>query len=521
MNFLSRKTVDMAYAIQNSARYRQIKRFFYNLLENNNYRFKRYLDFFMIFLIFSSVVILIREVKSPVNDIWLYFNDYIISFIFLIEYLLRLWIYSDNSKSIIDQYETDAFLKRDFKLLKAVHTIIITKLEYIRSFQAIIDLLAIMPFFHQLRLLRLFILFRVFKLFRYMKSLQYFISVLATKKFELLTLLMFISVIMSISAILIYVMEANNPDSQINTLFEAFYWSLVTISTVGYGDFAPATDGGRAVAMLIILGGIGVLAFSTSIIVTAFTERLDEIKESRTLSDISRLKHFYLICGYGEVAQQVASKLHRSGQNVVVMDGDQERITRAREHDLIAFHADPGAEESYKRLRVDFDTQVVSILSLQENDVQNVFTALTIRSINKQIDIVSLLHKNQNRKKLYLAGVSEVVYAQELIGLMAKEISGKQVAFEAIHLLRSEDVGAFVEEVLIDQKITERIDKVSQLNVKAFRLILIGVYQEETEKTIFNPESEFPLNQGDILIVIGEQALIREFKLGLHLKRAL
>jgi len=520
LNFVSRITVDLAYTIQNSARYRHIKHLFYNILENNNYRYKHYLDYFMIFLIFSSVVILIREVKSPMHDIWQYFNDYFISLIFLIEYLLRLWVYSDSSKIIIDHYETDEFLKRDFRLWQAVQAIVAAKVDYIRSFQAIIDLFAIMPFFHQLRLLRLFILFRVFKLFRYTQSLKYFVSVLATKKFELVTLLVFIAVIMSISAILIYVMEANNPASQINTLFEAFYWSLVTISTVGYGDFAPATDGGRAVAMLIILGGIGVLAFSTSIIVTAFTERLDEIKEGRTLSDISHLKHFYLICGYSEVAQQVAHKLQRSGDDVVIMDADPDRILRAREHTMIAFQADPGAEESYKRLRVDFDKQVTSILSLQDDDVQNVFTALTIRSVDKKVNIISLLHKKQNRKKLHLAGVNKIVYAQELIGLMAKEMSGKPVAFEAIHLLRSEDVGAYVEEVIIDHKIAERIDKVSQLNIKAFRLILIGVYKEGLMKTIFNPEGEVPLEKGDILIVIGEKILIREFKLGLHLKRA-
>ena len=160
-------TVDVAYAIQGSLRYRSLKRLAYNLLENNSYHYRRYVDFFMIFLIFSSVVILIREVKSPVYDAWRYFNDYVISLIFLIEYLLRVWVCCNGAKAIIDQYETDEFLRRDFRISKAFKTVLVAKLNYMRSFQAIIDLLAIMPFFHELRLLRLFILFRVFKLFRY------------------------------------------------------------------------------------------------------------------------------------------------------------------------------------------------------------------------------------------------------------------------------------------------------------------------------------------------------------------
>jgi voltage-gated potassium channel len=511
--------VDMAYAIQASPRYRSFKRFIYNLLENNSYHYKRYVDFFMIFLIFSSVVILIREVKSPVYDTWRYFNDYVISFIFLVEYLLRVWVSSNSAKAIIDQYETDEFLQRDFRISKALKTVFAAKLNYMRSFQAAIDFLAIMPFFHELRLLRLFILFRVFKLFRYTQSLKYFISVLATKKTELFMLAMFVAIIMSISAVLIYVMEANNPNSQIDTLFEAFYWSLVTISTVGYGDFTPATDGGRAVAMLIILGGIGVLAFSTSIIVTAFTEKLDEIRESRTISDISNLKSFYLVCGYGEIAQQVCAKLRRNGHNIVVMDADHEKIERARKHGLTSFHADPGSLESYRLMHIDLDTQVKSILSLQESDVQNVFTALTVRSINKKTTILSLLYKQQNRKKLMLAGVDEIVYSQELIGLMAKEISGRPVAFEAIHLLRSEDSGIVAEEVVIDHKVAQHYDMVSKLNEKEYHLILIGVYLCETGKTVFHPDSAFPLRKGDSLIILGEHALIKEFRLGLHQKR--
>ncbi|OQX57441.1 MAG: hypothetical protein B5M52_07480 [Helicobacteraceae bacterium 4484_230] len=439
--------------------------------------------------------------------------------IFLIEYILRVWVCCNGAKTIIDQYETDEFLQRDFRISKALKTALVAKLDYMRSFQAIIDLLAIMPFFHELRLLRLFILFRVFKLFRYTQSLRYFISVLATKKTELFMLAMFVAIIMSISAVLIYVMEANNPNSQIDTLFEAFYWSLVTISTVGYGDFTPATDGGRAVAMLIILGGIGVLAFSTSIIVTAFTEKLDEIKENRTISDISNLKSFYLVCGYGEIAQQVCAKLRRNGHNIVVMDADYERIERARKHGLTAFHADPGSLESYRLMHIDLDAQVKSILSLQDSDVQNVFTALTIRSINKRAVILSLLHKQQNRKKLKLAGVNEIVYSQELIGLMAKEISGRPVAFEAIHLLRSEDSGIVAEEVAIDHKVAQYYDTVSKLNEKEYHLILIGVYLSETGKTVFHPDGAFSLKKGDSLIILGEHALIKEFRLGLHQKR--
>jgi voltage-gated potassium channel len=519
MNILARVSIDLAYALQASPRLKKVKHFFSDLLTNDNYPYKRLFDIFMMAIILSSVVILVREVKSPVNDFWLYFNNYIISIIFLVEYLLRLWVYSDDSKIIINQYEKDVFLQRKFRISRALYKVFREKFRYMRTLPAIIDLLAIVPFFHEFRLLRIFILFRVFKIFRYAHSLQNFSSVLSTKKFEFMTLLAFVAIIVFVSAVLIYTMEANNPASEINTLFDAFYWALVTISTVGFGDLVPVSNPGRIVAMLIIASGIGVIAFSTSIIVTAFTEKLDEIKENKTITDVLKLKHFYLICGYEEVAQQVASKLRRKGREVVVLDADEKRVKRAHEHGLLALQFDPASLQSYKRLGLDIEKQVYAVLCLREDDVQNVYTALTIRSMNKNVLLLSLLMKQENRKKLTLAGIDEVVYTQEIIGMTAKEFSGKPVAIEAIHELRTEQSGVFIEEIAIDERIAGALRYVKALGLEKFRLVLMGIYKKEDNRFLFNPEPDEAIAPGDLLLIIGEKSLIAEFNLSIHKRR--
>ena len=131
MSLLKRLIVDGAYFLNTSDVYQKKKRFFYNLLENSSYRYKKYFDLFMIILIFASVVILIREVKSHVNDNLLFFNNYIISIIFFIEYMLRLWVNSSVSKIIIDQSEHDVMLGDKFRLLKALKDITTIKFKYI------------------------------------------------------------------------------------------------------------------------------------------------------------------------------------------------------------------------------------------------------------------------------------------------------------------------------------------------------------------------------------------------------
>ncbi len=516
VGLFSRLLVDTAYALKTSPNYKVTKNFFYNLLENQAYPYKRYFDLMMMVLIFSSVVILIREVNHPVNDFWTFFNGYIISFIFLVEYLLRFWVISDSSEIVINQYEKDELLQRKFRAGRAILKVAHVKWNYVRSVAAIIDLLAIMPFFHELRLLRLFILFRVFKIFRYTQNMQYFGYVLSHKKFELFTLLTFASVVVFVASVLIYIMESNNPDSSINSLFDAFYWSVVTISTVGYGDVTPITDAGRAVAVLVIVSGIAVISFATSIVVTAFTEKLDDIRENQILGEIKKLKHFYLICGYGIVAKQTASKLRRKGNNVVVLDTDPLRIKEAKENRLHALMLDPASLSSYQTMGIDLQKQVTAVILLRDSDILNVYTALTLRSIDHDIDILSLLHEKKNRRKLRLAGARDIVYAQELIGLLSKEYSGRPIAFETLSMLRAEEMGAGLEEIVVDERIAGNFATVGELHIRKHRLLLISLSKIDGEVFSFNPQPETALQKGDIMIVVGEHSMINEFRLFIH-----
>ena len=518
MNLMKRLIVDSAYAIQTAKSYQKRKRFFYNLLENDNNKFKKYFDTVMILLIFTSIAILIREVKHELPFHLVFFNSYIISLIFFVEYLLRFWVYGSVSQAIVKRYEYDTYIGRKFKLHKAMRNIVHFKLAYVFSVRAIIDLLAVLPFFHELRLLRVFILFRVFKLFRYTRSFQTMASVLATKKFEFFTLAMFASIVVFVSSILIYVMEANNTNSPIDSLYEAFYWSIVTISTVGYGDMVPLSDEGRFVAMLVIVAGISVLAFTTSLFVSAFTEKLDEIREVKTIEDISKINKFYIICGYQEVAREVVLALAKKHKNLIILDEDAKRVESAKRDGFIALNYNPGSVESYEKLHVNINTQVETILCLMDDDVENVYTTLTVRSINKEITILSLLMNESNRKKLMYAGVNEIIYPQELVGMIVKELVGRPVAFEAIHELRSENSNINIHEIVITKRVLENYAFVSELEHQRFRLVLLGIYKKSVSHFYFNPLDDTLLEDGDYILMVGNKVFLEEFEKDLNKK---
>jgi len=511
MNFFARLLVDFAYILNTSVWYQRKRRFFYNILENEDYKYKKYFDIFMMLLIFLSVSILIYEVKRDAHDYLQFFNNYIISLVFFVEYMLRLWISSSISKVIIHQNEYCDLLNRKFNFMFIVKRVLRDKFEYVFSPKAIIDLLAIMPFFHELRLLRIFILFRVFKIFRYAKSFQTFSAVLATKKFEFFTLSMFASIVIFVSSVLIYVMEANNPDSSIDTLYKAFYWSIVTISTVGYGDVVAVSSEGQFVAVIVILSGISVLAFTTSLFVSAFTEKLEDIKESKIIQDVSKMKRIYIICGYENIAKEVAKKLVSAGFSIIVIDECPHRTEEAKKDSYMALNYNPGSVDSYKKLNIDMSTQVKAILCLREDDVSNVYSALTIRSIDKNVYILSLLMNKINKNKLLHSGVNEILYDKEFVGLIAKEYIGQPVAFEAIHALGSEASIIKMEEIVVTERISSGIRYVKNLDNINFRIVLLGVYKKSSTRFYFNPMDDTLLEIGDYLLVIGNYMFISEY----------
>ncbi len=163
------------------------------------------------------------------------------------------------------------------------------KTQYIFSFYGVIDLLAILPYYlvmlfglQPLRLLSLFRLVRILKLTRYLTAMRRFYLALADA-WEELTLFFAASMVMIfLAAVGIYHFEHEAQPEVYRSLFDALWWAIVTLTTVGYGDMVPITHAGRLFTFGVLLTGLGLIAVPTAIIAASLhtvRERLaDETK---------------------------------------------------------------------------------------------------------------------------------------------------------------------------------------------------------------------------------------------------
>tara|TARA_B100001287_G_scaffold127659_1_gene107627 strand:- start:10662 stop:11393 length:732 start_codon:yes stop_codon:yes gene_type:complete len=153
------------------------------------------------------------------------------------------------------------------------------KLDFIFSFYGIIDLLAILPFYLTLgfdlrsaRVLRFLRLFRLIKLIRYNKAIKRFQNAFIMIKQELIMFSIVSLILFYLSAVGIYYFENSVQPESFSSVFASLWWSVVTLTTVGYGDIVPITVGGRIFTFIILMIGLGIIAIPSGMISSALTE---------------------------------------------------------------------------------------------------------------------------------------------------------------------------------------------------------------------------------------------------------
>lgn len=169
-----------------------------------------------------------------------------------------------------------------------------SRLKYIFSFMALIDLLAILPFYlpfivridlRVLRALRIFRLFRLLKFNRYTKAMQSVFAVLRLKSIELISSVFIVTILMLISSALMYSIECDAQPEAFPNAFSGLWWAIATFTTVGYGDIYPITVEGKILGGIVSLLGIGLVAVPTGIISSGFQELNTKEKELKKIDE--------------------------------------------------------------------------------------------------------------------------------------------------------------------------------------------------------------------------------------------
>ena len=266
--------VDTA-AIPRLGWYDKIQGEVYSLLESpaDTSKVRKAIIFFIAALILINIFVIILETE---NSLYLQYHTFFFLFdlftviVFTTEYVLRVWCCVKNP-----EYSDPVG----------------GRIRYALSPYALVDLIALTPFylpmivpieFRMLRLLRLLRLFRVLRLGKYSNAFETFVDVLKSKKEEIVITIVMAIIVLILASSAMYTVERDVQPEEFGSIPDAMWWAVMTLATVGYGDAVPITPVGKFLAAIVAISSIGLFALPAGILASGFAESLRGKRESET-----------------------------------------------------------------------------------------------------------------------------------------------------------------------------------------------------------------------------------------------
>ncbi|WP_434521493.1 NAD-binding protein [Halorubrum sp. AS12] len=205
----------------------------------------------------------------------------------------------------------------------------------------------------------------------------------------------------------------------VETIVDAFYFTVVTASTVGYGDVIPQTGPASDIAQLFVLSSLvmNVAAFAVALgvlLTPAIEAQLSKALGKMTDRQIDLLDDHVLVLGYGDLTEPILEELAaRDGVDYAVVTPDETVARRLAERDIMVFTADPSDVDPLERVNLDGARAVVAAT---EDDARDALAILTARQLNPDVRIVAAATQRENVDKLRRAGADQVISPSTLGG---------------------------------------------------------------------------------------------------------
>ena len=284
------------------------------------------------------------------------------------------------------------------------------------------------------------------------------------------------------------------------TLSDAMHMSLITITTVGYGEVIPLqTLGERIFAGLFAIAGFGTLTFLFTSLAAFFLEAdLDyTLRRRRMEKAIKKLKGHYILCGFGRVGRNVAHELVHTKRQFVAIDMDEHQLLAQLEHFPELLYLNGDASDDDLLLAADI-ADAAGVFAVTGDDSRNLMITITARQLNPDIRIVARCHEIRNVAKVKKAG-ADVVISPDFTGGMriASSMIRPHVVNFLDEMLRSEQK-IRLEELRLEEQ--HQLCSIGELRARCPGCVIVALKSGDDFQ--FNPGDELMLSPGQVLIVM-------------------
>lgn len=286
------------------------------------------------------------------------------------------------------------------------------------------------------------------------------------------------------------------------TPWRAFFFTLVTLTTVGYGDGGISTQGEQFTA-LVMLGGIATASYCLAQIVQFITHRALR-PEKRIMKQINRLSGHHIVCGAGRIGLRIIQRLESEGQVVVAIDTDADVVERLRDRGIPAFRGDATTDLALHEAGIE---RAQTLAAVTPSDPGNAMICLTARAIAPDLRLIARAEDETSTAKLRRAGATSVlsptVYGGDGIAEFMARPNVAELMYGRTGACEGHEQTVRFSEFGVSEASPYAGQSIREVGTANPRVAIIGVRREGGEIEM-RPKSERLLIGGDTLLVVGQ-----------------
>jgi len=293
------------------------------------------------------------------------------------------------------------------------------------------------------------------------------------------------------------------------SIIDSIYMTIITLSTVGFGEVSPLSDLGKLWTVIVIIFGVSGFA---AILYELGAELIQmNTYRSRTMrKKISRLESHYIICGYGRMGAIIASEFQKKNISFVIIDIDDSKIIDIQENGYYHIHGDATLDETLINAGIKESKGIVVVL---DNDQDNLFVTMSSRNLNHDAYIISRCSKQDTGNKLKRAGANKVVNPYITGGHRMAELLISPNIDDIVTIEAPDDISVdfSIEEVSVNKFSVLNNKTIGELNIREkFNLSIVAILNKDGTKQL-NPGPEINLTSDNKVILIGSIEDIKAF----------
>jgi voltage-gated potassium channel len=294
--------------------------------------------------------------------------------------------------------------------------------------------------------------------------------------------------------------------------WDAFYMTVITITTVGYGEVHPLSTAGRVFTVVIILGGVGTFfyGFTQFTALLAGGQLMEGRERRRHARMLDNLAGHFILCGFGRMGEIIAREFSRQRVPFIVIERNPDRVHSAMEQGFLAVEADASNEDVLRRVRIDRAKGLIAAVS---TDAENVYAVLSARLMKPDLFIVGRAETDDARAKLKRAGADRVISPYHIGGLQLAQTALRPAVVDFVTLATSsENMDLNLEQVhLADASPLVGRSLLDAGLRQKYGVVVVGIRRRDGQMD-FNPAPEVSMRAGDDLVVLGRAESLKELE---------